>query len=85
MSELFATRKNNYNLRNFQKLESSLVRTVKVRTETVSYRRTSNMEPDSGKIKDIGNKFKKEMKNWKCDECPSRICKMYIQRVGFIN
>ena len=55
MSELFVTRKNNYNLRNFQKLESLLVRTVKVWTETVSYRGTTNMEPDSGKIKDIGN------------------------------
>ena len=38
MSELFVTRENNYNLRNFQELESSLRRTVKFGTETISYR-----------------------------------------------
>ena len=44
------------------------------------------MERDSGKIKDIGkDKFKKEIKKWKCDKCPRRMCKTYIQQVGFIN
>ena len=38
MSDLFITRENNYNLRNFQELESSLRRTVKFETETISYR-----------------------------------------------
>ena len=38
MSDLFVTRDNNYNLRNFQELESSLRRTVKFGTETFSYR-----------------------------------------------
>ena len=37
MSDLFVTRENNYNLRNFQELESSLKRTVKFGTETISY------------------------------------------------
>ena len=38
MSDLFVTRENNYNLRNFQELESSLRQTVKFGTETISYR-----------------------------------------------
>ena len=38
MSDLFLTRGNNYNLRNFQELESSRKRTVKFGTETTSYR-----------------------------------------------
>ena len=38
MSDLFVTWKNNYNLRNFQELESSIKRTVKFGTETISYR-----------------------------------------------
>ena len=29
--------------------------------------------------------FKKEIKTWKCDACPCRTSKTYIQRVGFIN
>ena len=55
MSDLFVTRQNNYNLKNFPELESSLRRTVKFGAETISYRGPSNMEPDSGKVKDIGN------------------------------
>ena len=38
MSNLFVTRENNYNLRNFQELESLLRRTVIFGTETISYR-----------------------------------------------
>ena len=38
MSDLFVTRENIYNLRNFQELEYSLKRTVKCGTETISYR-----------------------------------------------
>ena len=34
MSDLFVTRENNYNLRNFQELESSYKRTVKFETYT---------------------------------------------------
>ena len=38
MSDLFVTRENNYNLRNFEELQSSFRGTVKFRTETISYR-----------------------------------------------
>ena len=38
MNDLFVTRENNYNIRNFQALESSCKRTVKFGTETISYR-----------------------------------------------
>ena len=38
ISDLFITRGNNYNLRNFQELESSPRRTVKFGTEIISYR-----------------------------------------------
>ena len=30
------------------------------------------------------HKFKKKTSNYKTDECPSRLSKTYIQRVGFI-
>ena len=38
MSDLFVTRENNYNLRSLQEIKSSLKRTVKFGTETISYR-----------------------------------------------
>ena len=87
MSGLFVTKENNYNLRNVQELESSLRRTVKFGTETISYRGPQiwNLIPERLRTLETLNKFKKEIKSWKCDACPCRMCKMYIQRVGFIN
>ena len=38
MSDLFVNRENNYNLKNFQELESSLKQTVKFGTETMLHR-----------------------------------------------
>ena len=76
-----------YNLRNFQELESSLKRTVNFGTETISYRGPQiwNLVPERLRALDASNKFQKKFKKWKCDACPCRMCKMYIQRVGFIN
>ena len=87
MSDLFVTRENNYNLRNFQELESSLRRTVKFGTEIISYRGPQiwNLIPERIRALETLNKFKKEIKTWKCDACPCRMCKTYIQHVGFIN
>ena len=39
MNDLFVTRENNYNVISFQELESSLKRTVKFETETISCKR----------------------------------------------
>ena len=77
ISDLFVTRENNYNLRNFQELESSLRRTVKFGTETISYRGPQiwNLIPERLRTLETLNKFKKEIKKWKCDACPCRMCK----------
>ena len=83
MSDLFVTRENNCNLRNFQVLESSL----KFATETISYRGPQiwNLIPERLRTLETLNKFKKEIKSWKCDASPCRMCKTYIQLVGFIS
>ena len=59
MSDLFVTRENNYNLRNFQELESSLRRTVKFGTETISYRGPQiwNLIPERLRTLETLNKF----------------------------
>ena len=77
MSDLFVTRENNYNLRNFQELESSLRRTVKFGTETISYRGPQiwNLIPERLRTLKTLNKFKKEIKIWKYDACPCRMRK----------
>ena len=87
MSDLFVTSENNGNLRNFRELESSLRRTVKFRTETISYRGPQiwNLIPERLRTLETLNKFKKGIKSWKCDASPCRMCKTYIQRVDFIS
>ena len=87
LSDLFVTRENNYNLRNFQELESSLRRTEIFGKETISYRGPQiwNLISERSRILETLNKFKKEIKTWKCDACPCRMCKAYTRRVGFIN
>ena len=64
ISDLFVTRENNYNLRNFQELESSLKRTVKFGTETITYRAPQilNLIPERLRALETLNKFEKEVK-----------------------
>ena len=64
VSDLFVIRENNYNLTNFQELESSLKRTVKFGTETISYRGPQiwNLIPERLSALETLDKFKKEIK-----------------------
>ena len=53
MSDLYVTKDNNYNLRNFQELKSSHKRKVNLGTETISYREPQKSR--KGRNQDIGN------------------------------
>ena len=59
MSDLFVTKENNYNLGDFKELESSLKRTVKFETETISYRGPQiwNLIPERLRASETLNKF----------------------------
>ena len=59
MSDLFVTRENNYDLRNFQELQSSLKETVKFGTETIAYRGPQiwNLIPERLKALETLSKF----------------------------
>ena len=37
-------------------------------------------------IKDVSDldKFKKAIKQWKPEDCPCRLCKVFVQNVGFL-
>ena len=86
MNGAFMIRNNKYNLRNFQCLYSTNKRTVKYGTETVTYRGPQiwNLVPEKTKNASSFDIFKKEIRKWKGEKCPCRICKTYIQHVGFI-
>ena len=86
MNDPMATRENNYNLRNVKALQSSRKQTVKIGTETISYREPQiwNLIPDGLRILETLNKLKKKINKRKCGACPCKMCKAYIQHVGFL-
>ena len=77
MHDAFMIRNNKYNLKNFQYLYSTNKRTAKYRTETVTYRGPQiwNRVPEKTKNASSFEIFKKEIRKWKGERCPCRICK----------
>ena len=80
------SRQNIYNLRKIQELSTSTKNTVNFGTETISYRGPQlwNLIPDNIKSELTLELFKKKIK-WKCEPCPCRMCKTYLQHIGFIS
>ena len=74
-----------YNLRQILQFSRSLVKSVYHGTENVSYLgpKISNILPDDYKTVQNLDTFKIKIKKWKPENCPCRLCKVYIDRVGF--
>ena len=86
MQDFFILRENTYNIRNFNTLYCSNKKTVKYGTETILYRGSlmwSNL-PIEVKESTTLAIFKKNIKNNNKIECSCRLCKNYIQNIGFI-
>ena len=81
MNDFFFSRQNIYNLRKFQELSTSTKNTVKFGTETISYKGPQlwNLIPDNIKSKPTLELFKNKIRKWKCEPCPCRMCKTYLQ------
>ena len=77
---------NPYNLRQVSEFCRSMVKSVYHGTESISYSGSKIWDILPEKLKNIDNleHFKKEIKTWKPDNCPCRLCKVYIERVGFL-
>ena len=75
-----------YNLRQILQFSRSLVKSVYHGTESVSYLgpKNSNILPDDYKTIQNLDTFKIKIKKWKPENCPCRLCKVYIDRVGFL-
>ena len=86
MNEIFKLREQNpYNLRQNSDFLRPAVNTVFHGTESLAYLgpKIWDMVPDSFKEIDSIYKFKKVIRKWKPENCPCRICKVYIPHVGF--
>ena len=75
-----------YNLRQISQFSRSLVRSVYHGTESISYLgpKIWDILPDDYKTIQNLDTFKIKIKKWKPENCPCRLCKVYIDRVGFL-
>ena len=87
-SDIFKERTNNqYNLRNCNDFVIPRVHTVYHGTESITYLgpKIWDIVPEEIKQKKSLNSFKESIKKWKPIKCPCRLCKVYLDGVGFIN
>ena len=86
MNNVFRILKNDYNTRKADEFQSHYVKTVHYGTETVSFlgpKLWSILPNEYESIINI-NEFKSKIKSWVLQNCPCRLCKIYIHHVGFI-
>ena len=86
MKELFSPKISHYDLRNNNSFKSRRVNSVWHGTESVSYLgpKIWDLVPNEIKESESLNAFKFKIKRWILEECPCRICKIYLGQVGFI-
>jgi len=87
MENVFTLREeNHYNLRQNSQFSRPFVRSVFHGTESISYLgpKIWDMLPESYKNVNTLGAFKSKIKLWKPDNCPCRLCRVYIDNVGFL-
>ena len=87
MNEIFTLRhQNQHNLRNWAYFDAPKVRTVNHGSESVGYLSSKIWEiiPTYKKELNTIDKFKTAIKKWKPESCPCRLCRVYLQNIGYI-
>ena len=75
-----------YPLRNELRFKLRHIRTVRYGIETAAFvgsRIWSNMSSELKESTSL-NEFKKKIKTWKPENCPYKLYKIYIQRIGYL-
>ena len=86
MKDIFTERAIPYDLRNMNPFQDSNVKTVYNGTETISFRgpKTWALVPESIRNATSLREFKSKIKQWEPNGCECRLCRKYIQNIGFI-
>ena len=86
MSDIFKLRENMYNLRNFHIFQTENPRSLKYGLDAIPYRASQLWQQVPTDIREAASLtlFKNRIKTWKCEDCPCRSCKIFIQNVGYI-
>ena len=86
MNEVFDFIECRYPLRNELRFKSRNIRTARYGIETAAFvgsRIWTNM-PNELKESTSLNEFKSKIKTWKPENCPCKLCKIYLQRTGYL-
>ena len=83
MAEIFPQKESNYSLRNSTALQG---KTVMYGSETISSLGPKIWDILPTELKRIVSPtlFKKKIREWAPKNCPCRLCKTYVQNIGFL-
>ena len=86
MNDIFTLRENKLNLRNFQILKTENPRSLKCGLDAIPYRASQLWQQVPVDIREAASQalFKNHIKTWKCEDCPRRSRKIFIQNVGYV-
>ena len=86
MKDIFPINRNPFNLRQNSQFSRPRINTVYNGTESISNlgRKIWDLVPSN--LKEIGelDKLKKSIKQWKPENFSCRLCKLFVQNVGFL-
>ena len=85
MEPMLNRRVNRQNLRNFQEIVTDRKRTVWYCLETLRYCHPQlwSLLPETPKETNSLSKFKRNITQWVCSDCPCKLCKNFVQDLGF--
>ena len=86
MHYVFKLRENMYNLRNFHIFQTEKSCSLKYGSDAIPYRASELWQQVHTDIRQAASLalFNDHIKTWKCEDCPYRSCKIFIQNVGYI-
>ena len=85
MNEVFSTRANIYNTRQFNVFETHIPTSNRYGLNSIPYKANQlwNLLPENLKSSLSLTLFKNEIKLWQCFNCPCNICKSYVPNLGY--
>ena len=86
LTELFPQKESNYSLRNNTTLQSRSIKIVIYDSETIPSLGPKIWDILPTELKRIVSPtlFKKKIREWAPKNCPCRLCKTYVQNIGFL-
>ena len=86
LTEIFPQKESNYSLRSSTALQGRSIKTVMYGSETISSLGPKIWDILPTELKRIVSPtlFKKKIREWALKNCPCRLCKTYVQNIGFL-